>query len=78
MEIKNQANWLRGYLESLLNSDNISKKQIQVLLTKIEELVSALDDHDDDDDEHNNNEQEDSSPATSFSDHEPIADDLPF
>lgn len=48
MTIKNQANWLRGFLESLSISDSISKRQIEVLNTKLGELITSIEEDYDD------------------------------
>jgi hypothetical protein len=45
----NRANWIRGFLESLEYSDNISKKQIQVLKKKLDELITDIIEKFDDD-----------------------------
>ena len=44
-EYKPIANWLRGHLESLSYNDNISIEQIQILLPKIEEIISEIEKH---------------------------------
>ena len=45
MDIKYIANWLRGYLESLSHNDNISKQRIQILMPKLDELVSKIEEY---------------------------------
>ena len=78
MDIKNRANWLRGYLESLSDSDNISKQQVKVLLSKMEELVSAIEEYENDGDDsyggNNGNIVNPTSPTTTSA----ADDDLPF
>ena len=38
----NRAIWMRGFLESLEYSDNISKEQIQRLKSKLDELITDI------------------------------------
>lgn len=48
MDILKQANWLKGFLESLSISDNISKRQIEVLNNRLGELITSIEkDYDD-------------------------------
>jgi hypothetical protein len=51
MSIKSKADWIRGFLESLEYSDNISQKQIKVLKDKLNELLEEIDDNYDDEDD---------------------------
>jgi hypothetical protein len=44
MDIKTQANQLRGFVESLKLSDNISKPQLEMLFSKLDLLIETLDD----------------------------------
>ena len=39
-----QANQLRGFVESLKLSDNISKAQLEMLFSKLDLLIKTLDD----------------------------------
>lgn len=39
-----QVNQLRGYVESLKLSDNISKGQLEMLFSKLDLLIKTLDD----------------------------------
>ena len=39
----NTANQLRGFLESLSGADNISKLQVKMLLSKLEQFISEID-----------------------------------
>lgn len=39
-----QANQLRGFVESLKLSDNISKAQLDMLFSKLDLLIKSLDD----------------------------------
>jgi hypothetical protein len=41
-----QANQLKGFVESLKLSDNISKAQLEMLFSKLELLIQTLDDDD--------------------------------
>lgn len=69
MDLKTKAIWLKGYLESLSHSDNVSKRQIQILINEMEELISFIDDEDEGNEYY--------SSETSFND-EGAEDDLPF
>ncbi len=79
MEIKHQAQWLRGFLDSLSNSDNISKRQIEILSVKLNDLISSVEAS-----EFNDYYEEPISKNTivqntnSSNDRELPADDLPF
>lgn len=42
MSIKEKIDWLRGFLDSLEYSDNVSSKQIKILKAKIDELVEDI------------------------------------
>jgi len=41
-----QANQLKGFVESLKLSDNISKAQLEMLFSKLDLLIQTLDDDD--------------------------------
>jgi hypothetical protein len=78
MSIKSKADWLRGFLESLEYSDNISQKQIKVLKDKLEELLEEIDDWDEYEEDV---DDEDNTPYTGSSSRPIIFDDdddLPF
>jgi hypothetical protein len=42
MSIQSKADWLRGFLESMEYSDNISKRQIQLLKEKLNLLLEEV------------------------------------
>lgn len=42
MSVNSKTNWLRGFLESLEYSDNISQRQIKILKEKLEELLEEI------------------------------------
>jgi len=42
MTLKEQINWIRGYLESLSRNENISKEHIKILIDKVEELKNLI------------------------------------
>lgn len=42
MELQQQAQWLRGFLDSLSHSDSISKRQIEILQNKLEQLIVSV------------------------------------
>lgn len=44
MDTITQANQLRGFVESLKLSDNVTKAQLEMLLTKIDLLIKTIDD----------------------------------
>jgi len=44
MELQHQAQWLRGFLDSMSNSDSISKRQIEILSSKLEQLIISIED----------------------------------
>lgn len=44
MDTRTQANQLRGFVESLKLSDNISKRQLEMLFSKLDLLIKTLDD----------------------------------
>jgi hypothetical protein len=44
MELQQQAQWLRGFLDSLSHSDSISKRQIEILSAKLEQLIKCIED----------------------------------
>lgn len=50
MNLKEQAIQLKGMLELLKFSDQISKKQIELLFRKIEEIIKSIDSEYSDDD----------------------------
>ena len=58
MSIKSKADWIRGFLESLEYSDNISQKQIKILKDKLNELLEEIDDNYDDDDDDDDDDYE--------------------
>ncbi len=71
----NKANWLRGYLESLSYGDSISKQQLQVLMTKMNELVSEIEEY-----EQNKAEEEidEIASTAAVTQNTVVDDDLPF
>ena len=44
METITLANQLKGFVESLKLSDNISKPQLEMLFSKLDQLIDALND----------------------------------
>jgi hypothetical protein len=79
MEIKQQAQWLRGFLDSLSNSDNISKRQIEILSVKLNDLISSVEasefnDYYEEPTPNNTNVQN----TNRSNERELTADDLPF
>ena len=46
MEIKENIMWIKGYLDSLIQSDHISKEQIQTLESSFKELLMLIRDSD--------------------------------
>ena len=44
MNIKEEINWLSGFLDSLLLSEDISAKQIEALKEKFTSLIKVLED----------------------------------
>lgn len=51
MSIQSKANWIRGFLVSLENSDAISQKQIKVLKKELNELLDEVENYFDEGDE---------------------------
>jgi len=49
MELKEQAQWLKGFLDAMKTSDSISKRQIETLFTKLEKLITSIEEHELDD-----------------------------
>jgi hypothetical protein len=79
MNINQQAGWLRGFLDSLLLGENVTKGQIQILKTKIEELIDNLDEYggENDDEDYTPPTYSSNKNQTSYDIIEPM-DDLPF
>ena len=44
MDIKQEITWINGFLDSLLNSDDISEGQIKVLKSKFASLITKMED----------------------------------
>ncbi|MBS1665866.1 MAG: hypothetical protein JST58_00665 [Bacteroidetes bacterium] len=42
MELEQQAQWLKGFFDSLSNSESISKRQIEILSAKLEQLIISI------------------------------------
>ncbi len=78
MSIKSKADWIRGFLESLEYSDNISQKQIKILKDKLNELLEEIDSDEDDEDWPDIDLPSNSSNRKSTSDYDDEPDDLPF
>ncbi|MCF8322234.1 MAG: hypothetical protein K9I26_03715 [Flavobacterium sp.] len=49
MELKEQAQWLKGFLDAMKTSDSISKRQIETLFTKLEKLITSIEEFELDD-----------------------------
>ena len=69
-----QANQLRGFVESLKLSDNISKAQLEMLFSKLDLLIKTLDD----DVWDSITIKEESTPIKRIQTFEEEPDDLPF
>ena len=81
MSIKSKADWIRGFLESLEYSDNISQKQIKILKDKLNELLEEIDDNYDDDDDDDDDDYPIIDKSSTNIKNKPIFDDhddLPF
>lgn len=55
MKIRSKIDWIKGYLESLENSDNISKRQFEILKEKLNSLFDEIE-NDYEDDENNDDD----------------------
>lgn len=78
MELQQQAQWLRGFLDSLSHSDSISKRQIEILSAKLEQLIISIEDSESNDYyEEPVAKNTNTTKTYNSSDLEPL-DDLPF
>lgn len=76
MDAITQANQLKGFVESLKLSDNISKPQLEMLFSKLDQLIITLNDDLWDEASDYSSESLTKEPSKKFTEEE--HDDLPF